>query len=181
MLLFLLFVVGVVPACGSGPAVDPPTGAEPVFQVINGLTQWWSPDVGSVLDVGVPALNNTTPNAVRLLAVSVVGLPRGVQVLSTEAYSYTLVRHGIAGDIGDLPKMNPAEYVPLPVSSVVTEPHSYAPDFVVIALSIHHPGRFALNVLRIDYVVDGHSGWQYQNLDLTITISPQAATRTSTT
>jgi hypothetical protein len=53
----------------------------------------------------------------------------------------------------------------------VTRPHSESPWNVVLAVTFARPGTYHLVRDKIVYTTRGHTGWQYQELDTTITVT----------
>lgn len=92
-------------------------------------------------------------------------------MLNVLAYSFADTHHtGILGQLGVLPKECPREFKPHPVSVVTIGSHSNANWLVVLAFTISKPGVYHLNQVRIDYETQGHKGWQYQNVNTTVTV-----------
>jgi hypothetical protein len=121
-----------------------------------------------VVDVSVLGLHNITGHSVRLRSVSLVSVPRAVQVRSVTAY-----RFGIAVGMGtgDLLKYCRKQDRPYQLADVVTRPQSDWDWYLVIAMSFTKPGRYNLGRAKISYTSDGHQGWQYLNLNMTMVIT----------
>jgi hypothetical protein len=56
----------------------------------------------------------------------------------------------------------------------VTPPQADSAWFVLIAFTISKVGRYHLNRVKIGYTTNGHRGWQYQNLNITIRVHDPA-------
>jgi hypothetical protein len=72
--------------------------------------------------------------------------------------------------MGVLSKECPSQFKPHSLRSVTFPPHADPPWLVVLAFTLDKPGVYRLNRVRIDYQTNGHSGWQYQNTNATITV-----------
>ena len=160
--------VGGLAACGRSG------GAHDVFATGRPLTATWRASAGELLDVGVPALHNVSSRTVRLTAARLVSPPPGLVTDSVHAYNYAEVGNGVIAQIGDLPH-DCSKYVPHPLTDAVTPPHADSAWYVVIAFRIRKPGRYRLTRIRIDYMAGNKPGWQYENLDTTLTLGPPVA------
>jgi hypothetical protein len=96
--------------------------------------------------------------------------PASLRTLSVYAYSYKDIRQGLISQAGVLYKECPREFRPHPVSVVTVGPHSDANWLVVISFAISRPGIYHLGRVRLDYTTQGHKGWQYQNINATVTV-----------
>jgi hypothetical protein len=139
-------------------------GPQAVLAVQTGVTDGITRNTDEIIDIGLPLLHNLTGHTVRLQSVQWVNQPSSARILSVYAYRYADVGHGIIGGEGNLPIACPEEYKPAPVTADVTPPRRDSPWFVVIAFTINKPGRYHFDRAKIRYVIDGHRGWQYQNL-----------------
>ena len=72
---------------------------------------------------------------------------------------------------GDLLRYCRATDKPYPVSADVTPPHSDSPWNVILAITFAKPGRYHLVRAKVFYTTGAQSGWQYQTLDTTMTVS----------
>jgi len=119
------------------------------------------------VDIGVPLGKNVTGYSVRLECVSLVSEPSAVHLDSVFAYppgpSIGLVT-------GNLIKGCPYDKT-YPVTAAVVRPHAQMRWNVTIALTFAKPGRYDVRRVKISYVTNGHSGWQYQALNTTIAVS----------
>jgi hypothetical protein len=151
-------------ACGS-----PAAGPHDVFAILNGFSDSAPMHVDEIIDAGLPGLDNTSAAPVRLRSVQLVDAPPAVRVLNVRAYN--IQRAGF-GDVqlmaGDLQAECPRALVPEPIDSFASPPRQAPQWFVVIAFRITQPGTFHINRVRINYRSQGHNGWQYQNLNLTL-------------
>ncbi len=126
-----------------------------------------------VSDIGLTwgYLNNTTDHPVHVISIQFAKPPSAVRLVNVLAYTWHDVHNiGILSEAGVLPRECPDEYKPHPLTAVTVAPHSNANWLVVVAFTISKPGVYVLNQVRIDYETQGHEGWQYQNVNLTITI-----------
>jgi len=141
-----------------------------VLAVQTGITDGYLRNTRELIDIGLPILHNLTDHAVRLLSVQWVNQPAAAKIINVRAYRYDDLGHGFLGDEGNLPIACPNEYIPHPVSAVITPPHSDSDWFVVVTFTMKRPGIYHFDRVKIRYVSDGHHGWQYQNLDTRYTI-----------
>jgi hypothetical protein len=144
-----------------------------VFRVAGGYTTSWPVQTQEVQDIGLSWgwLDNTTSDAVRLTSVRFADPPPSLHLLNVTAYSYKDTHGtGIIGQPGVLPIECPHEYRPHPISVVTVPAHQNAAWLVVLAFTISRPGVYHLNRVRIGYETAGHGGWQYQNINATITV-----------
>jgi hypothetical protein len=161
-------LAGLLTGCGSGQ------GQHVVYQVLTGYFSRFPASTADIIDLGVPELYDQTSQPVRLRSVTPVSWPAAVHIRGLTAYNYKQADGGVIGTFGDLPKQCPRQYVPHPLSVVVTEPHAYSAWFVVFTITIARPGRYHLNRLKISYTTGGHPGWQYQNLDTEIVVTRES-------
>ena len=143
-----------------------------VLAVQTGITDGYTINRLEINDEGVPPLHNLTRYPVRLESVQWVNQPAAAHIVNVYAYAYAYaaVGHGIISGEGNLPVACPNQYHPRPISAAVTAPHADSQWFVVIAYTISKVGTYHMDRLKIGYVTHGHHGWQYQNLDTTITV-----------
>jgi hypothetical protein len=147
-------------ACSGAPGHDGPEHV--VLQVGGGIQNQGPASTRAILDLGLPTLTNITDSTIRLRFVQLVHTPLAVQVLSISAYE----RAGtILEGIGNLPKLCPGQFNPLPVTKVVLPPRSAGGWNVIIALRFRKPGTFHISKVKIAYFADGKPGWQYQYLN----------------
>jgi hypothetical protein len=121
-----------------------------------------------VVDVALPGLSNESGGRVTLRKVSLVSVPRAVHLSSVTVYG---PENAIGLVHGDLLRSCRRFDQPHPVTADVTAPHSESPWNVVLAITFAKPGRYHLVRAKIFYTTSGHSGWQYQFLDTTITVA----------
>jgi hypothetical protein len=155
-------------ACSS-----PAGGQQVVFRVAGGYTTSWPAQTEEVEDTGLSWgwLDNTTSHTVRLTSVRFADPPPSLHLLNVTAYSYKDTHYtGIISQAGVLPKVCPREYRPHPISVVTVPPRRNAAWLVVLAFTISRPGVYHLNRVRIGYETSGHGGWQYQDINATITV-----------
>lgn len=162
--IFLGFLM--IAGCSSGSQHD-------VFGMQGGYSLRLPLQAQEVENIGLSHgwLYNTTDYPVRLVSVRFTAPPASLHVLNVFAYSWTDTHDtGILGQLGVLSKECPSEFRPHPLSVVTVGPHSNANWLVVIAFTISKPGVYHLDQVRIDYETQGHEGWQYQNIDTTVTV-----------
>ncbi len=126
-----------------------------------------------VIDLGMTwgYLRNTSGHPVHVLSVRFVPMPANLHMLNVLAYNWADLHNiGLYSEEGVLPKECPDEFKPHPLSVVTVAPNGDAAWLVVIAFTISKPGIYHVNQVRIDYETQGHKGWQYQNMNTTITI-----------
>jgi hypothetical protein len=166
-LLAAVLAASLVPACSGPPGPDGPQKV--VFQVAGGLQTGGYAAVGEILDLGLLNLQNLTGSTVRLRSVQLVSPPAGLRVLNATAYRWLQPGGYTISASGDLPRACPKEYTPYPLAAAVTRPHANSPWEVIVAMTFSRPGTYHIYRFRINYVIDGRRGWQYQNLDTVIT------------
>lgn len=120
-----------------------------------------------VVDLGLPDLYNLTDQKVRLRAVTLVSAPSAMRVRSVTAYVYPNAG-GLGIGRGDLLRYCHKTDRPYPITAAEAPPHGRANWLVVIAFTITRPGRYQIRRAKISYAIDGHPGWQYQNINTTI-------------
>ena len=121
-----------------------------------------------VLDMGL-SLTNVTGSTVALQGVRLVSVPRSVRLRSVTAYGPDADPVGLVR--GDLLRYCRQVDKPFPVTADVTRPHSESSWSVVLGVTFTRPGTYHLTRAKVFYRTDGHSGWQYQDLDTTITVT----------
>lgn len=144
-----------------------------VFAIQSGYTTGFPTHTYEVNDVGLSWgwLHNTTDHPVHLISIQFAPSPSSLHLLNVYAYSWADTHDtGILGQLGVLSIECPNEFRPHPLTVVTVGPHSNANWLVVIAFTIAKPGVYHLNQIRIDYETQGHEGWQYQNVNSTITV-----------
>ena len=159
-------------ACEGPTSSTAKKSAREVFAVQHNFAAHWHASTADILDLGVPALHNLTDHQVDVLQVSMVDRPSAVHVLGVTAYNYRESGGGVISQIGDLSRDCPKKYVPHPVEAAVTPPRSDSAWFLVIAFQVSHPGTYHLDKLRIDYADASGRGWQYQNVNTTLSVQP---------
>lgn len=157
---------------GAGCAAPAPAGGtpQPVFAMQPPGTESFPAHREEVMDVGVESLHNDTGHLVRLRYVRWVNKPAAAHILNIYAYNYQQLGHGIDATEGNLPVDCPKEFHPRPVGSFTVPPHADSAWFVLIAFTIGKAGIYHLDRVKIGYTTDGHQGWQYQNLNITIRV-----------
>jgi hypothetical protein len=144
-----------------------------VFTVFSGFSSSLPDRTLEVEDIGLSTgwLHNQSGYSVRITSIRFVDPPRALRVLNVLAYSYKdTYDTGIISQAGILYKECPHEYRPHPLDSVTFPPKSDPPWLVVLAFVLTKPGVYHLSKVRISYVTYGHSGWQYQYTNATVTV-----------
>jgi hypothetical protein len=118
------------------------------------------------VDIGVPLGRNVTGFSVRLEHVSLVPASSAVHLDAVFTYP---PGPGIGLVSGNLIKGCP-HYKAYPVTAAVARPHAQMRWNLVIALTFVKPGRYDVRRVKISYLTDGHSGWQYQAVNTTIDV-----------
>jgi hypothetical protein len=148
-------------------------GQQDVFTAFSGFTSSFPTQTQEPEDVGLSTrwLNNQSDHRVRITSVRFVDPPKALHMLNVLAYSFADTHGaGIISQAGVLYKECPKEFKPHALNSVTFPPHSIPPWLVVLAFTLDKPGVYHLNRVRIDYQTDGHSGWQYQYTNATVTV-----------
>jgi hypothetical protein len=113
-------------------------------------------------------LYNSTDAPVRLRSISLVS-PSGSGIGSVRITAY-LFKKGGAGVFealqGNLKKECQRLFKPLPLTDVVTSPHSYSKWDVVLSFIASKPGRYGIFTMRVSYITAGQVGWQKLYLDV---------------
>lgn len=109
-------------------------------------------------------LDNVTGSRVRLLSVRLV-FPRAhahvFDRVTIKAYSFDGSRAGIfEAEQGDLEKICPREFVPVPLSDVVVAPHSYSNWNIVLSFVVPRPAHIPYMQMKVRYEANGQRGWQ---------------------
>ena len=143
-------------------------GGENVFAVFAPSADGGPVTTVDVLDIGL-SLTNLTGSTVTLQGVRLVSVPRSVRLRSVTAYGPDADPVGLIR--GDLLRYCRQIDKPYPVTADVTRPHSQSPWTVVLAVTFTRPGTYHLTRAKVFYRTEGHSGWQYQDLDTTITVT----------
>jgi hypothetical protein len=154
-------MVLAVPAC-AGPA-----GADrTVFQLQSTqYTEGGHFPVGDIVDVGLAPLHNLTSSSVRIRSVRIVDLPSALRVLRVYAYTNAETPARLAIVEGNLIRACP-HLPPYPLSRVVTAPHRDSNWQVLVVFKMLRPGRYDVDRARINYIMNGQKGWQYQNFGM---------------
>jgi hypothetical protein len=150
-----------------------PAGGDPVFKMTGGYKFSFPIQVDEPGDIGLSVgwLDNTTDAAVHLTGVRFADPPAALHWINTLAYSYKDTHEsGIIGNVGILQKECPRFYRPHPLSVVTVPAHANSRWLVVLAFTLSRPGRYHLPTVRIDYTTGGHHGWQYQNINTSVTV-----------
>jgi hypothetical protein len=120
------------------------------------------------VDIGLlTGSQNVTGYSVRLERVRLVSEPSAVHLDSVFAYPPGPM---IGLVTGNLIKGCP-HYKAYPVTAAVVRPHAQMKWNVTIALTFAKPGWYDVRRVKIFYVTNGHSGWQYQAVNTTIDVS----------
>jgi S-adenosyl-L-homocysteine hydrolase, NAD binding domain/S-adenosyl-L-homocysteine hydrolase len=117
-----------------------------VFTTTSGFTTSLPSHTDEVQNLGLSVgwLHNKTGNAVRLTAVRFSDPPAALGALRVYAVSYKdTYETGLISDAAWL---------------------------VIISFAISRPGVYHLNRIRLDYTPQGQKGWQYQNINATVTV-----------
>src|SRR5262249_44447453 len=138
-----------------------------VFALATGFYQAIPATTVDVVDVGVPGLANRSDDSARIRGVSLVSVPSAVHLRSVHAY----LGPGVGLIHGDLPRLCRNDYPSHPVTNAVALPHQGSNWHVVLAITFSKPGRYHLRRVMLYYTSGGQRGWQYQNLNTTITIT----------
>lgn len=152
--------------CSSG-------GQQVVFKQTGGFTYRFPAQTDEVIDLGMTwgYLRNTSGQPVHVLSVTFAPTPASLHMLDVLAYSWADLHNiGLYSEEGVLAMECPDEFKPHPLSVVTVPPNGDAAWLVVIAFTISKPGIYQLNQVRVDYETQGHQGWQYQNMNTTITV-----------
>jgi hypothetical protein len=160
VLVLVLAAVGCASAAASTERV--------VFSQYAGFSQGGKASTVDVVDFGLPyEMLNLTGSIVRVRAVSLVGVPRTVRLISVTAYG---PGPGPGLITGDLLKYCRQSYPPHPITDDTTAPHAGSPWRLVVAVIFTRPGTYLLRRVRLYYQVNGQSGWQYEYLNATMTV-----------
>ncbi len=146
-------------------------GQQGVFTVFSGFTSAFPTRTLEPEDIGLSTswLHNQSDHQVRITSVRFVNPPKALHMLNVLAYSFA-DGAGIISQAGVLYKECPKQFKPHALNSVSFPPHSIPPWLVVLAFTFDKPGVYHLKRVRIDYQANGHSGWQYQYTNATITV-----------
>jgi hypothetical protein len=161
-LISLVLAVMALPGCSSAG------GEGAVFADSAPSSDGGSATTVDVVDVVLPGLTNVSGSSVKLRGVSLVSVPQAVHLRSVTVYGTDMK---LALGRGDLLRYCRATDKPYPLSADVTPPHSDSPWNVMLAITFAKPGSYHLVRAKIFYTADGHSGWQYQMLDTTMTVT----------
>lgn len=154
-------VVTALAGCSSG-------GGRDVFQVFDPSPDGMLATTVDVVDVGLD-LTNVAGSTVTLQAVTLVSVPQAVHLRSVTAYGPDALPVGLVH--GDLLRYCGKTDKPHPVTVDVTRPHSDSPWNLVLAVTFKRPGTYHLTRAKIFYRTGGHTGWQYQDLNTTISVT----------
>ena len=147
-------------------------GQQEVFTVFSGFRTSFPAQTLEPQDIGLSTgwLHNQSGHRVRITSVRFVNPPRQLRMLNVLAYSFNDIHEGLISLEGVLYEECPKEFRPHALSSVTFPPHSDPPWLVVMAFTFDKPGKYHLNQVRINYVANGHPGWQYQDTNATVTV-----------
>jgi hypothetical protein len=121
------------------------------------------------VDIGVlTGSQNVTGSSVRLERISLVSVPSSVRLDSF--YAYPPGQGGVGLITGNLPRDCPKDKW-YPVTAVVVPPHKQLQWNVVIGLTFTKPGTYDVRRVKVFYVANGHSGWQYSEVHTTMVVS----------
>jgi hypothetical protein len=151
-------------------------GQQEVFTIDSGFQSSFPTHTLEVTDIGLSGawLHNQADHRVRITSVRFVNPPKQLHMLNVLAYSYKDTHGGVISEAGVLYKECPRQFKPHVLESVTFPPQSDPPWLAVLAFTLNKPGIYHLNRVRIDYQINGHSGWQYQNTNATITVKDPA-------
>jgi hypothetical protein len=120
------------------------------------------------VDIGLlTGSQNVTGYSVRLERISLVSVPSLVHLDSFYAYP---PGQGVGLITGNLPRDCPKDKW-YPVTAVVVPPHKQMTWNVVIGLTFTKPGQYYVGRVKVFYVTNGHSGWQYSAVHTTMVVS----------
>jgi len=120
------------------------------------------------VDIGVlTGSENVTGSRVRLERISLASVPSSVHLDSFYAYP---PGQGVGLIVGNLRRDCPKDKW-YPVTAVVVPPHKQMQWNVVIGLTFTKPGTYDVRRVKVFYVTDGHSGWQYSAVHTTMVVS----------
>ncbi len=153
-------------AAGCSPA-KPAATERNVFEVAAGFSQGGPGVPTEILDIGLPALLNTTGDRVKLTGITLAATTKGVRIRSITAFRYDTQDAALGLGTGNVRHCPGAQ----PLSVVSAAPHQQSAWFVVIAVTFAGPGRYYIGKARIGYTAGGVKGWQYQNLFTTMRIN----------
>jgi len=107
-------------------------------------------------------LNNVTGTRVRVLSIRLVfPSARVIHAMTIKAYSFRRSGAGVfEGAQGDLEKICPQQFVPIPVNDVIVAPHSYSRWNIVLSFVVPHPVHIPYIQMKVRYEADSHQGWQ---------------------
>jgi len=145
-------------------------GEHAVFAVATGFSNRATARTSDLVDIGMPDLQNSTGQTVKLRGVNLVSAPRSVHLRFVTGYLYGQtgqLGYGLGNFIDHCRRQMP----PYRVSRVVTPPHSDSKWYLVLSLTFTKPGHYYLGRVKISYTVGGQDGWQYQNLYQTMDIT----------
>jgi hypothetical protein len=150
------------------------SGQQVVFRQGSGFSAGAPFQTQEVENVGLSWswLDNISSSTVRITSVRFADPPASLHLLNVNAYSYK--NPLLTGEIiqaGVLPDICPREFIPRPVTEVIVPAHRNADWLIILTFTISRPGVYRLNRVRINYEADGHAGWQYQNIFMTLKVS----------
>ncbi len=148
-------------------------GQQDVFTIDSGFQSAFPTQTLEVNDIGLSAgwLHNQSDHKVRITSVRFVNPPKELHMLNVIAYSYKDTHGlGIISQGGVLSMECPKWFKPHGLPAATFPPNSDPPWLVILAFTMKKPGTYHLDRVRIDYQTNGHSGWQYQNTNATITV-----------
>jgi hypothetical protein len=162
-LMCSVFAMATLAGCSSAG------GQNTVFSVFAPSSDGGRATTVDVVDIGLPTLTNVTGSSVTLRSISLVSVSRAVRLRSVTAYGEDATHLGLG--LGDLLRYCRRTDKPFPVTADVARPHAQSAWNVVLAITFARPGTYHLVRDKIVYITDGHTGWQYQQLDTTITVT----------
>lgn len=165
----LAFLPTAFLAAGCSPGAGSNGQQQVVFAVASGFRQGGPSFTHDIIDLGLPALENVSGHSVQLTGISLAGMGPGVRIRNVTAFRRAGPAVGI--EHGDMHACKGAR----PITAVVTRPHAHSAWQVVIAIVFTKPGLYAINHVKVSYLTDGHSGWQYQNLFTTTLVTAPPA------
>jgi hypothetical protein len=168
-------IAALVGGCSSGAAkagIAAPGGI-PELRVFTTSTSFHGTATltpGTLYDLGVPPLNNTTTNTIHVRSVALVHVIKTMGPPSYAAYAYKTVGNNVIAARGNLQSHCPHHFQPLPIGRIVVHPKSTADDFVMVSLRPASAGRYPIGNYRITFTVNNSSRLYFQEVPSLITL-----------
>lgn len=119
----------------------------------------------------VTPFTNLTDEPVHLTRISLASPMKSERLIGSSVYDARRLGFLPLLEFGNLPVECPKKFIPARVGSLVVQPHKFSSWFGVVTIRIMRPGKYVLGRLRIDYSTPSGNGWQYQNVNITLTVS----------